>query len=156
MWSIHRMLIARIPQWWPQLEAQTATLIHNDFNPRNVCLRTTGSGFRLCAYDWELATVGAPQRDLAEFLCFVLTPDTGDADIDRWLEHHRTSLEDETGARIDPITWREGFAAALYDVLVSRLTMYALINRVRRQPFLPRVVRTWRRLYDRFPLVQEI
>ena len=156
MWSIHRMLIARIPQWWPQLEAQTATLIHNDFNPRNVCLRMTGSGFRLCAYDWELATVGAPQRDLAEFLCFVLTPDTGDADIDRWLEHHRTSLEDETGARIDPITWREGFAAALYDVLVSRLTMYALINRVRRQPFLPRVVRTWRRLYDRFPLAQEI
>lgn len=155
MWTIHRALIARMSQWWPHLESQTSTLIHNDFNPRNVCLRQTGAGFTLCAYDWELATVGAPQRDLAEFLCFVLAADTPGDQIDRWIEQHRTALETETGARIDPISWRAGFAASLYDVLVSRLTMYALINRVRPQPFLPRVVKTWRRLYERFPLLQE-
>jgi thioester reductase-like protein len=152
MWTIHRTLVARIEEWWPHLEAQTATLIHNDFNPRNVCLRPAGQGVRLCAYDWELATVGAPQRDLAEFLCFVLTPDTPDDRIDRWIGRHRVTLERETGVSIDRTTWRTGFAAALYDVLVTRLTMYALIDRVRRQPFLPRIVRTWRRLYDRFPL----
>jgi thioester reductase-like protein len=155
MWAIHRLLIARIPQWWPVLESQTPTLIHNDFNPRNVCLKTTEHGLRLCAYDWELATIGAPQRDLAEFLCFVLTANSPDDHIDHWVEQHRRSLEVETGARIDPASWRAGFAAALYDVLISRLTMYALIDRVRRQPFLPRVVRTWRRLYERYPLVQE-
>ena len=156
MWTIHRWLIARIPHWWPVLESQTPTLIHNDFNPRNVCLKTTGHALRLCAYDWELATIGAPQRDLAEFLCFVLAANTPDSEIDRWVEQHRTSLEVETGARIDPVSWRAGFAAALYDLLISRLTMYALIDRVRRQPFLPRIVRTWRRVYERYPLAQAI
>jgi thioester reductase-like protein len=154
MWTIHRTLVSRIAAWWPHLEAQTATLIHNDFNPRNVCLRPAGRGFRLCAYDWELATVGAPQRDLAEFLCFVLTPDASDDQIDHWIARHRLVLERESNITIDAATWRLGFAAALYDVLVTRLTMYALIDRVRRQPFLPRIVRTWRRLYDRFPLEQ--
>jgi hypothetical protein len=154
MWPIHRTLVARIAHWWPHLESQTATLIHNDFNPRNVCLRPAGQSFRLCAYDWELATVGAPQRDLAEFLCFVLTPDIPDDQIDRWIDRHRMMLERESGISINPAAWRIGFAAALYDVLVARLTMYALIDRVRRQPFLPRIVRTWRRLYDRFPLEQ--
>ena len=51
------------------------TLIHNDFNPRNLCLRQTDGGLRLCAYDWELATLQVPQHDLAELLCFVLPPD---------------------------------------------------------------------------------
>jgi hypothetical protein len=143
--SIHRMLVARTADWWPALESQPQTLIHNDFNPRNICLRPAPSGFRLCAYDW----------DLAELLCFVLTAGATDADIDRWVEHHRMSLQAEVGAAIDPCVWRTGFAAAVYDVLVSRLAMYALIHRIRRQPFLPRVVQTWRRLYERFPLVQE-
>jgi hypothetical protein len=153
--SIHRMLVARTAEWWRILESQPQTLIHNDFNPRNVCLKADASGLVLCAYDWELATLGAPQRDLAEFLCFVLTPAASDADIDHWIERHRTCLEAQTGERIEPALWRQGFAAALYDVLVSRLGMYCLIHRVRRQPFLPRVVQTWRRLYERFPLVPE-
>ena len=52
-------------------------LIHNDFNPRNIMLRgRPGGALRLCAYDWELATTSAPQRDLAEFLCFALAPET--------------------------------------------------------------------------------
>jgi thioester reductase-like protein len=153
--GIHRRLIARTAQWWQDLESQTPTLIHNDFNPRNVCLRRASSGLRLCAFDWELATLGAPQRDLAEFLCFVLTASADDDEIDHWIERHRIALEAETSTAIDPLLWRKGFAAALYDVLVSRLSMYALIHRVRRQSFLLRVVGTWRRLYERFPLVEE-
>ena len=38
------------------------------------------------------------------------------------------------------------------EILIDRLAMYALINRVRPQAFLPRVLRTWWRLYRRFPL----
>jgi hypothetical protein len=37
--------------------------------------------------------------------------------------------------------------SALSEVLVARLAFYALIDRVRPQPFLPRVVRTWLRLH---------
>ena len=155
----HATIVETIRDWWPALEALPRTLIHNDFNPRNICLRRGPASsddegrLRLCAYDWELATVGAPQRDLAELLCFVLPVDVADEHIEHWIERHRRLLERESGIAIDRADWTEGFRAANFDLMLSRLPMYALIHRIRRQPFLPRVVRTWRRLYERFPLI---
>jgi thioester reductase-like protein len=150
--GILRRLIETVPRWWPQLEALPRTLVHNDFNPRNICLGTGADGPRLIAYDWELACVGAPQRDLAELLCFVLPEDVSDQEVDDWIERHREHLERATGAAIAQSDWRQGFRSALYDLMLNRLPMYALVHRIRHQPFLPRVVRTWRRLYERFPL----
>ena len=75
---IQKRAIADLPEH-VRLETQLpATLIHNDFNPRNVALRRGDDTLRLCAYDWELARPGLPQHDLAEFLCFVLP-----ANVDR-------------------------------------------------------------------------
>ena len=148
--AIQRRLLTRVEEWWPALECGPRTLIHNDFNPRNVCLR--GSDATLCAYDWELATIGAPQRDLAEFLCFVLPADTTLEGIAPWIDRHRTALEQQHGCVIDRTVWLEGFRSALYDLLINRLSMYAVVHRVRSQAFLPRVLRTWRTLYQMFPL----
>ncbi len=144
--------MSTVERWWRPLETLPRTLIHNDFNPRNICLRDTVDGPALTAYDWELASIGAPQHDLAELLCFVLDADATDRDIDFWIERHRECLERETGRALDPADWRHGFRAALYDLMLNRIPMYTLIHRVRRQSFLPRIVRTWRRLYERFPL----
>jgi thioester reductase-like protein len=146
--SVQRRVIAGIPGWWPALEAAPRTLIHHDFNPRNICLRNGA----LCAYDWELATIGAPQRDLAEFLCFVLEPGCRAGDVEGWIEHYRLALEKATGTSSDAQAWQLGFRGALYDLLISRLATYALVHRIRRQSFLPRVVRTWWRLYEQFPI----
>ncbi len=146
MSGVQQRLIAGIDCWW-QAEAAPRTLIHHDFNPRNICLRQG----RLCAYDWELAAVGAPQRDLAEFLCFVLPADAHPEQVRHWIEYHRVALEQEAGVAIDPHLWQQGFRCGLYDFIINRLAFYALIHRIRRQPFLPRVVRTWRRLYDLYP-----
>ena len=76
--ALTRRLIDRAATWRPRAEALPQTLIHNDFNPRNICLRRRGSHLTLCAFDWELATIGAPTRDLAEFLCFVAADCTAD------------------------------------------------------------------------------
>ena len=148
MASLQRKLIGSVGTWWQDLENAPRTLVHHDFNPRNVCLR---DGV-LCAYDWELATVGAPQRDLAEFLCFVLPPDCSIDDVMVWVERHRLALERETGVMIEREAWRRGFGAALCDLLINRLSTYALVHRIRRQTFLPRILRTWRALYEHFPL----
>jgi thioester reductase-like protein len=150
--SIQRRLIAAIDRWWRPLEDLPRTLIHNDFNPRNICLQATAARSRLIAYDWELATVGVPQHDLAELLCFVLPPHTTDRYLAFCIERHRTLLERECGTTIEARDWERGFRSALYDLMINRLPMYALVHRVRPQSFLPRVVRTWRRLYARFPL----
>ena len=145
----HESLLCKINRWWQPLENNLQTLIHNDFNPRNIMLR--GFPLRLCAYDWELATIGAPQRDLAEFLCFTLAPETSADDAPAWLQRYCGLLEEQTGTTIDRIEWEAGFRAALCDFLIDRLAMYAMIHRFRPQAFLPRVVRTWLMLHNRFP-----
>jgi len=149
---LHRSLIASVDRWWRPLEALPRTLIHNDFNPRNLALRPAGDGLQLCAYDWELAAEGIPQRDLAELLVFTLDPDAPAAEIERSIDLHRRELERASGHLIDPRGWRVGLAAALGDLLVNRLSLYAVIHRFQRLAFLPRVVRTWTRLVARYPV----
>ena len=149
---IQERLLESVSDWWTAIDGGPRTLIHNDFNPRNICLRAETGRPRLVAYDWELATIGAPQHDLAELLCFVLTDRSSRHDVYAWIERHRQLLEIETGAEIDQRAWINGFRASLYDLMLNRLPMYCLIDRVRRQRFLPRVVRMWRRLYQWFPL----
>ena len=102
----------------------------------------------LCAFDWELATLGLPQHDLAEFLCFVAHDAMSAQDIDRHIEDHRRSLEQAAGVAIDADAWRQGFRLSLQHLLINRLPMYTVIHRFKSQPYLPRVVRNWRRLYE--------
>jgi len=144
--ALHAELIHTIGNWWPQLEALPRTLVHNDFNPRNLTLRRTAASLRLCAFDWELAAIGVPQHDLAELLCFVGGRVDG-VRLAYLLELHRHHLERGSGRKIDPVTWRAGFALALRHLLVERLPMYALIHRFRPQAFLPQVVGNWLHLY---------
>ena len=144
----HAALAATASQWAPALEALPRTLIHNDFNSRNVALRNGPHGPSLVAYDWELAAIGAPQRDLAEFLCFTLPDGVDGRVLAESIERHRALLERRTGLALNRRVWQEGFRSALADFLVSRLGMYAMINRIRPLAFLPHVVQTWSRLYE--------
>src|SRR5213076_1282094 len=68
--ELARDFIVGAADWRPDADALPQTLIHNDFNSRNIRLRRRQGGWTLCAFDWELATIGAPTRDLAELLCF--------------------------------------------------------------------------------------
>jgi aminoglycoside phosphotransferase (APT) family kinase protein len=148
MATTHRRLVESVGEWAPTLDALPRTLIHHDFNPRNICFRHQAGVPALVAYDWELATVGVPQRDLAELLCFVLPEDAGRDQIEAWIERHRRRLQDEAGVTLDADDWKLGFAASMFDLLLSRLPIYAIVRRVRRQEFLPRVVRNWWRIYS--------
>jgi thioester reductase-like protein len=144
---IHDELVDDVESWAGVLASMPRTLIHNDFNPRNIALRRESGGLRLCAFDWELATIGAPQRDLAEFLSFALPPDAGREVVARWVERYRSLLAAESGVTFPRTEWDLGFRAALCEMLVDRLSFYAMIDRVRRQAFLPRVVRSWQNIF---------
>jgi thioester reductase-like protein len=147
---IQDKLVETVDEWWPALENMSRTLIHHDFNPRNIAFRETGQGPQLCVYDWELATLGIPQRDLAEFLSFVLSQRETKKDVLRYLEMHRTALQEASGRRIDPDMWIEGFRLALCDLLLNRFPMYTMIHTYRRQKYLERVICSWSRLYNWF------
>jgi hypothetical protein len=144
---IHDELVEDVASWVGVLASLPQTLIHNDFNPRNIALRSDSGGLRLCVFDWELATIGAPQRDLAEFLSFVLPPDASPRTIARWVERSRALLVAESGLAFPPMEWETGFRAALGELLVDRLSFYAMIDRVRSQVFLGRVVQSWLNIF---------
>ena len=112
---------------------------------RSAASLTSGN---LCLYDWELATLGLPQHDLAELLCFVLGPRPAKWDVFRYIERHRAVLECATGRPIDSAEWLLGFRLSLYDLMVNRLPAYAMIHRFQRQHFLERVIRTWKAIFD--------
>ena len=147
----HARLADQVDSWSGALDASPQTLIHNDFNPRNIAIRATGNGLALCAFDWELATMGAPQRDLAELLAFVLPENASRETIARFIEQHRQLLQGESGTELPYEEWERGFSAALCDLMVDRLASYAMVNRIRAQTFVPRVVRGWNNLFHHYP-----
>jgi len=151
--SIIEGCVSEVGQWWQLLERMPQTLVHNDFNPRNIAFRNGKGEVRLCAYDWELATLGVPQHDLAELLCFVLPPDCSRESVLEYMQLHRECLSKAAGCSIDADTWQLGLQLALRDLIMNRFSMYCLMHTFRPQPFLPRIIRTWRRLHDMFDAV---
>lgn len=136
--------IAEAGSWWPELEAMPRTLVHNDFNPRNVALRA--DGLRLVAYDWELSTVHVPQRDLAELLAFTMPRDVEADRIGHHIEVHRTALERAAGVELDPALWRRGYRLALRDFSLTRLQLYIMAHTQRQYEFLDDLVHMVKRL----------
>ena len=146
----HRRLVERVSEWSVPLTDLTRTLIHNDLNPRNFGILQESKP-RLCAFDWELASIGLPQRDIAELLCWTLGASTSRDEVAAWIERSRVHLAAATGARIEAHDWELGFRAALCELLVDRLSMYAMVDRFRPQCYLPRVVRTWMTIQRYYP-----
>src|SRR5436305_11193729 len=122
------------------------TLVHNDFSTRNIALRR--DGLQLVAYDWELATLHVPQRDLAELLAFTLSPDVDPATVDHHLETHRNSLEAASGIELDRAAWIRGYELALRDFIVGRVQLYLMAHAQREYPFVEELVATVKRLID--------
>lgn len=135
-----RRAVAEIERWWPLIEEMPLTLVHNDFNPRNIALRAVDR--RLIAYDWELATLHVPQRDLAELLCFTLSPAATETEVERHLETHRLALEEAAGVALDPDLWRLGYRLALQDFEITRLQLYMMGHAHWELGFLDRVAAT--------------
>lgn len=146
--AIQLGIIDELERWWPQWMSMPCSLIHNDFSPRNLAFRRTPQGPVLCTYDWELATIGLPQYDLAELLCFVLPASSTMQEAQYWIDLHRRHLEKASGKIIPAEEWQSGFALALRQYMMSRLPFYAMIDRFKPQLFLSRVVKNWLRLHQ--------
>lgn len=150
-----RDLLHSMKDWYSEIDAMPKTLIHNDFNPRNIAFRRHDSlegqekgALTLCAYDWELATINIPQHDLAELLLFTLQPDFNPADVESYIEQHRIELEVLTKTKIDAKQWRRGFTLSLWDLVINRFLMYAMAHTYRHYNFMERVQSVLRNLLD--------
>ncbi|KAG9063747.1 hypothetical protein KI688_003859 [Linnemannia hyalina] len=142
-------------EYWAKIEKSPRTLIHGDFNTRNICLRlnpNTGAQ-KLCAYDWELACCHLPQRDVVEFLSFVLPP--GSNEWAHYIEYHRLALkaayksQSQASSSVSPAIvfpspreYMEVAKIALLDFAALRVAMYGVSNSFKMVDWLPRILNT--------------
>lgn len=92
------------------------TLIHNDFNARNVGIRDDG---RACIYDWELAVLHFPHRDIVEFLSFTLPADFTENVFMDHLRYHTALYHAE-----DEKNWKEAYLYCVKEYLLTRVSFY--------------------------------
>ncbi len=143
-----RMIVHHIPLWWQEMETLPKTLVHNDFNPRNIGLRNTANGLMLCAYDWELAAIHIPQVDVADFLAYVLNGKATEKNLCLYVDFYRTQLESHLKQTLAPIQFWRGFSMALMDFAVTRLPLYLLTHTFRQSDYVPTVYKTVNDILD--------
>ncbi|KPA14011.1 Hydroxymethylglutaryl-CoA reductase (NADPH) [Candidatus Magnetomorum sp. HK-1] len=144
----YRDRIKKIPEWWGAIENMPKTLIHNDFNPRNIAFRKTNTGLQLCVYDWELATVHLPQHDVCELLAFVLDHEPDREELVHYAEYQRKALEKACGISINVDDWWQGYRSCIWDLMVNRIVMYVLAHTVRDYKFMLRILNRLRQMIE--------
>jgi hydroxymethylglutaryl-CoA reductase (NADPH) len=116
----------------PQQTSQGKTVIHNDFNPKNTGVRSNGSPF---IYDWELAVVNYPQRDLVEFLAFVLPNGFDKETLIKYLTYQHTLSLKEVSVE----EWINTAVVMAKEFLVTRLSFYKTAEILMKLKFVDRV-----------------
>ncbi len=96
------------------------TIIHNDYNPRNVAIRKNGL---ICIYDWELTVKNFPHRDIVEFLCFSLPINFIEEEFIEYLNYHY-ELSTKTIEGINWHQWKAGYIYSLKEFIVTRAAFY--------------------------------
>ncbi len=110
------------------------TIIHNDFNPRNIAIAK--GGFPII-YDWELSMEDFPHRDIMEFLSFVLPLDLKKEEFYFYLnEHYKLYHYANWGE------WLKAYEYSLKVYIVTRLSFYEVSGILMKYDFSERVLNT--------------
>jgi NADP-dependent 3-hydroxy-3-methylglutaryl-CoA reductase len=134
-----RGVIGSVGPMWTRLRDAPQTLVHGDFNLRNICLRR-GPEVRLCAYDWELATVHVPQRDVCELLAYALRPGEPMSTRLGYVDFYRGELERAAKRTFPARSFRSVYALASLDFAISRLGLVSVAHVFKSYDYLPRVL----------------
>ncbi|NNG00033.1 MAG: phosphotransferase, partial [Desulfobacteraceae bacterium] len=133
--------LSGLPEFIGELAGHPMTLTHNDFNPRNICLRPTSDGLSPVVYDWELSFFQNPQHDLIEFLIFILDPSEQVDAVRHFSEFYTKHLKTHTGDDFsnngfDRVLWLNAVHLALF-----RFNLYLLGHNILKFTFIERVYR---------------
>ncbi len=143
----HAMQVEQMQTFVTDLEVDRAslklpeTIIHNDFNPRNIAIRKDG---RPCIYDWELAVINLPHRDVVELLSFVLEEGFDKAVFMGYLRYHYQLWPGEVTWE----DWKRGYVYAIKEYLVTRVSFYEVAGILAKYAFSGRILRNSFRMLE--------
>lgn len=115
------------------------TIIHNDFNPRNIAIKPNRD---VKFFDWEFLAWGTPQRDLIEFLVFSLDESNfADTFMKIQTDHYEKYFKNfYSNLGLSNKDWQDGLRVATEDFLVTRLPFYVVISQFSKCEYLERVI----------------
>lgn len=131
-------ILDSMARWHPAKDVMPATLVHNDFNQRNVGFRESG---QVVVLDWDLARVDVPQRDVVELLTFTLDAHADAEVVLHLLGVHWQALQ-ENGMEVDPEVYARAAAAEFRRQAVDRVGLQLLFGTAFDLPYLTRINRT--------------
>jgi len=137
--GIYEAYFINIHDYSQEMVKASMTLCHNDFNLRNICLRTIGGENRLVVYDWELARYQNPQIDLLEFLIFVLSEKSFLDQCRKYMEFYRKCLEKKTGVGLPGDRFNSIMHINALYLGTTRFNLYLLAHNLSRFSFMERV-----------------
>jgi len=127
-----------------KLNGLPLTIVHNDFNPRNVAIRKNGV---CCIYDWELVMINIPHRDIVEFLCFVMPDKFDEVRLQAHLDFHY-HISQPMRRDIDKNSWNQGYIYALKEFLVTRASFYKVSEVLMKLKFGDRIMKNGIRMLE--------
>jgi hydroxymethylglutaryl-CoA reductase (NADPH) len=108
-------------------------VIHNDCNPRNIAIRKNGD---VCIYDWELAVIDFPSRDVVEFLSFVLLPDFTKEEMMFYLNNYS-----ELNPKNSKEEWMKAYRYSLKTYIATRVSFYEVSGILIKYEFSERILK---------------
>ena len=153
--QLSKRIARNLPEIIEAFRQYPQCFVHNDASTRNVCIRSANDGMKrwACLYDWEIACIHVPQRDVTEFLTFAVE-DGADADIlTSYAEFYCKSLKQELiqlkscDTLIEETTNRETFQMifdfCMMEMFAEKIAAYGTVMGAFGVPFpfIPRLVR---------------
>ena len=112
------------------------TLVHNDFNSRNIAIRKTGE---VCIYDWELAILNVPQRDVFEFLAFTFELNFNEDEFRTLTEFHYELVLEYNASSYTYLEYVSDLRIMGEEFLLTRVSYYLAGNTLVGYPFIERI-----------------
>lgn len=129
-----------INQWTinPPKIHSAKTLIHNDFNPRNIAIDDD----KIYIYDWELAVINIPHRDIFELMAFVLPNSFSFERFDVLFKRYYVLCKDINSESYSFDKYISDMITAGYEFLISRASFYLAGSTLVNYSFIERVIIT--------------
>ncbi|PLX04854.1 MAG: hypothetical protein C0594_08710 [Marinilabiliales bacterium] len=110
------------------------SITHNDFNPRNLFIDKYNKAI---IFDWELATINYPQRDIAELLSFTLEDNFSKEQLLDFIHFHKEQVDPLEKIPIDE--WQQNFVYSVKEFAYTRVAFYLVLNIIVKYNFVEKV-----------------
>jgi len=135
LFNKHNEAIERLEEWAKVESSFKTTLIHCDFNPRNIGYRSLDGAVKII--DWELARIGLPQRDIVELLAYTTDEEFSLKCLKEHIAFHKKEFEYCLQEKVSEKEWLESYKCALDEFIVHRLPLYFIAHAHKDCEFLP-------------------